>query len=98
MRYLKVESVIPVENSDGRCFGCQNFPQILCHYINRTRQFHIVRITNIPNLFFERAVPPHQSLLFETLPEAELEVYTGQIPTTIISARLPCQVLSCQRL
>ncbi len=51
--------------------------QILCGYTNHTSQIQIIRISNIPNWYFERVVFPKEMLLFEALPEAELEIHTG---------------------
>ena len=49
--------------------------RILCWYINDTSAMQIARITNIANWYFERAVFPGERLLFEALPEAELEIW-----------------------
>jgi Domain of unknown function (DUF1830) len=51
--------------------------QILCGYTNNTSQIQIIRICNIPNWYFERVAFPKEMLLFEALPEAELEIHTG---------------------
>jgi hypothetical protein len=44
--------------------------RILCYYYNDTQRTKLVRITNIPNWYFERVVFPGERLLFEALPEA----------------------------
>ncbi|MEX0271485.1 DUF1830 domain-containing protein [Leptolyngbyaceae cyanobacterium UHCC 1019] len=49
--------------------------QILCCYINATHKIKIARIANIPDWYFERVVFPGERLLFEALPEAQLEIY-----------------------
>ncbi len=51
---------------------------ILCSYKNRTPTVQIIRITNIPNWYFERVVFPGELLLFEALPEAVLEIYISE--------------------
>lgn len=51
--------------------------QILCGYTNNTYQIQILRISNIPNWYFERVAFPKEMLLFEALPEAELEIHTS---------------------
>ncbi len=38
---------------------------ILCSYKNQTPTVQIIRITNIPNWYFERVVFPGELLLFE---------------------------------
>jgi hypothetical protein len=67
---------------------------ILCCYVNATSQMQIARITNIPNWYFERVVFPGQRLVFEALPEAQLEIHTGMMASAIISDRIPCDRLS----
>jgi hypothetical protein len=62
--------------------------RILCGYINTTDQIQIVRIANIPNWYFERVVFPRQRLLFEALPEAQLEIHTGEIPTAMLADKI----------
>jgi hypothetical protein len=51
--------------------------QILCGYTNNTSQIQIIRISNITNWYFERVAFPKEMLLFEALPEAELEIHTS---------------------
>jgi len=63
--------------------------QILCCYINSTSQIQIIRITNIPNLHWERVVFPGQRLMFEAATEAKLEIKTSETITLIV----PCQKL-----
>ena len=63
--------------------------QILCCYINITSRIQIIRITNIPNLPWERVVFPGQRLMFEAATEAKLEINTSETITLIV----PCQKL-----
>jgi Domain of unknown function (DUF1830) len=58
---------------------------ICCCYINSTNKIQIARITNIPNWYFERVVFPSQRLLFESLPEGQLEIHTGMMASAILS-------------
>jgi hypothetical protein len=67
--------------------------QILCCYVNATSHIQIARITNIPNWYFERVVFPGQRLVFETLPEAQLEIHTGMMASAILSDTIPCDRL-----
>jgi len=67
---------------------------ILCCYVNATSQMQIARISNIPNWYFERVVFPGQRLVFEALPEAQLEIHTGMMASAIISDTIPCDRLS----
>ena len=66
---------------------------ILCFYVNTTTQVQIARITNIDNWYFERIVFPGQRLVFETLPEALLEI-NSMMASEIISDTIPCKLLS----
>ena len=67
--------------------------RILCFYANATSQVQMARITNIPNLNFERIVFPGQRLFFEAVPNAQLEIHTGIIDDEIISDRITCNCL-----
>ncbi len=53
----------------------------------------VVRITNIHNWYFERVVFPGQRLMFEALPEAQLEIHTGMMASAILSDTILCQRL-----
>ena len=64
--------------------------QITCEYTNRTDSAQVVRITNIADWHFERSVFPGQTLAFETVPEAVLEVSTGKMASAIVCDRIPC--------
>jgi hypothetical protein len=67
---------------------------LLCCYVNATNQIQIVRITNVPNWYFERVVFPGQRLVFEALPQALLEIHTGMMASAILSDTIPCERLS----
>jgi hypothetical protein len=66
---------------------------ILCFYVNTTTQVQIARITNIDNWYFEKVVFPGQRLVFESLPEALLEI-NSMMASKIISDSIPCMRLS----
>jgi hypothetical protein len=66
---------------------------ILCCYVNATSKIQVARITNIPNWYFERVVFPGQRLLFEAVPESQLEIHTGMMASAILSDRIPCERL-----
>ncbi len=66
---------------------------ICCCYINITNKIQIARITNIPNWYFERVIFPSQRLLFESLPEGQLEIHTGMMASSILSDTIPCTQL-----
>ncbi|MBW4583463.1 MAG: DUF1830 domain-containing protein [Tildeniella nuda ZEHNDER 1965/U140] len=66
---------------------------IVCCYANVSSRIQIVRISNIPNWYFERVVFPGQRLLFEAVPAAQLEIHTGTMASAILSDRIACESL-----
>jgi hypothetical protein len=71
---------------------------VVCCYENVTPKLQVVRITNIPNWYFEKVVFPRQRLLFEAVPQASLEVYTGDIAQAILADHIPCDRLQISTL
>jgi hypothetical protein len=72
---------------------CQFNNQIHCYYVNPTNQIQIIRITNIPNWYFEKAAFPKQLLMFEAFPEAILEIRTEIRASAILSDQIQCNLL-----
>ena len=70
---------------------------ILCSYKNQTPTLQIIRITNIPNWYFERVVFPGELLLFEALPEAVLEIYISEEARPFWSDRFLCDCLKVKQ-
>lgn len=66
---------------------------ITCRYKNATNRLQIIRIANLSNWYFERAVFPQQQFIFHALPEALLEVHSSETVTAIQSDRIPCPQL-----
>ena len=52
----------------------------------------VVFLTFLPG-FFERVIWPSQRLIFEAPLEAELEIYTGEMASAILSAKISCDRL-----
>jgi hypothetical protein len=69
---------------------------VLCCYVNVTSKIQVVRITNVPNWYFERVVFPGQRMVFEAVNEAQLEVHTGMMASAILSDTIPCERLVLQ--
>ena len=67
---------------------------ILCCYVNATSKMQVARITNIQNWYFERVVFPGQRLMFEAVPQAQLEIHTGMMASAILSDTIPCERLA----
>ncbi len=68
--------------------------RILCSYVNPTSRIQIARITNVLDWYFERVIFPGERLLFETVSEAQLEIYTSEIPSAVLADKVPCDRLS----
>lgn len=67
---------------------------VLCCYVNATSKMQIVRITNVPDWYFERVVFPGQRLMFEAVAAAQLEIHTGMMASAILSDTIPCDRLA----
>lgn len=67
--------------------------RILCCYINNAHRIKIARISNISDWYFERVVFPEEKLLFEALPEAQLEIYVTNFSTVAL-----VEITTCARL
>jgi Domain of unknown function (DUF1830) len=64
--------------------------RILCYYTNTTHQVQRICIRTIPNWLFEQVIFPQQRLLFESTPEAQLEVYTCSSMSNVLLSRILC--------
>jgi Domain of unknown function (DUF1830) len=66
---------------------------ILCCYVNSTNSIQVVRVTDVPNWYFERVAFPGQRLIFEAVATAHLEIHTGMMASSILSDTIPCTEL-----
>lgn len=64
--------------------------RILCFYTNQTRHIEIIQIKNIPGLNLERVIFPGERLMFEAVPEAQLEIQSHHTLSVIV----PCHQLT----
>ena len=71
----------------------RNSEQVLCCYANVTNQIQIARITNVANCNFERIIFPGQRLMFESLLNAQLEIYTFTTNEPILLDKITCKWL-----
>lgn len=76
----------------------QDAEAILCCYVNSTGKVQIVRISNISHWCLERTIFPGQRLLFEAVPEAQLEIHTGSMISAVLADTIPCERLQVQPL
>lgn len=72
------------------------YDKITCCYVNATSKIQIARITNVPNWYFERVVFPGQHLIFEAVQNAQLEIHTGMMASSILSDMIPCVQLKVE--
>ncbi len=70
--------------------------KILCRYTNPTSRIQIVKITNISNCYFERAIVPYGTVLFEADRTARLEIHTSEMMSAILSDVIPCIQLTAK--
>ena len=66
---------------------------LLCCYVNVASKVQIARVTNIENWYFERVVFPGQRLMFNAPAEAQLEIHTGMMASSILSDSIACSKL-----
>jgi hypothetical protein len=66
---------------------------ILCAYVNHTSKLQIIRVTAFPIQQLERVVFPGQRLMFEALPDAQLEVLSGAVVEALVADRICCSRL-----
>ncbi len=64
---------------------------LVCCYVNATSQIQVVRITDVPNWYFERVVFPGQKLMFTSPDTAHLEVHAGTM--AVLDDTIPCREL-----
>ncbi|MCS7291880.1 MAG: DUF1830 domain-containing protein [Gloeomargarita sp. SKYBB_i_bin120] len=64
---------------------------LICCYVNATSQIQVVRITNIPNWYYERVVFPGQRLIFSAPSDAHLQVHAGSMGE--LDEVIPCRDL-----
>jgi hypothetical protein len=71
--------------------------EILCFYINDTREIQIIRLENSPNSNLNRIAFPGERILFVGEPKAELAIYTGSNGKEKLSNIMPCASLRVEK-
>lgn len=71
----------------------QDSELLLCYYANQTQRLQVIKITDRPDLNFERVIFPGQRLLFEAPSTSQLQVYSQSAITTLSQESIPCQRL-----
>ena len=91
-RVNPIASKSEVARSTNNKTGCDR-ESILCVYQNRTKSLQIIKIENITDFFWKKAVFPCQTILFNSVREAELKVYSNDNATAVLT-----DTISCSRL
>ncbi|WP_235111842.1 MULTISPECIES: DUF1830 domain-containing protein [Acaryochloris] len=82
-----------------RCPDITELPEkVMCRYVNEMQRTQIIRIVNIPHVFLERTVLPGDHLVFETYPDAELEVHTYEMASATLTAKIICDRLAIPKV
>jgi hypothetical protein len=81
--------MIPTITSSSKSPAADSSVPILCCYTNITRRIQIIRITNIPDSPWERVIFPGQSLMFEAVQNAKLEIKFSENRSVLV----PCYQL-----
>jgi Domain of unknown function (DUF1830) len=84
----------PMPPSDDPSGASSANDRVLCCYVNATSSIQVVRITDVPNWYFERVAFPGQRLIFEAFATAHLEIHTGMMASSILSDTIPCTKLA----
>ena len=63
---------------------------ILCSYQNKTNFWQIIKIENVKNFYWEKVVFPCQTIVFNTIEQANLTIYSSSNATAILADTIPC--------
>jgi hypothetical protein len=71
--------------------------EILCFYINTTKEIKIIRLENSENSNLDRIAFPGEKILFIGEPKAQLAIYSGSNGKAILSDLIPCASLQIDK-
>ncbi|MDJ0531718.1 MAG: DUF1830 domain-containing protein [Xenococcaceae cyanobacterium MO_207.B15] len=80
-------------SSNWQAATTEPISEMLCYYTNSTSKMQLIRVTKSQNLDLEKIVFPQQRLLFEAIPEGQLEIYSDRAGKQSL-----VEVISCQSL
>lgn len=75
--------------SSRKSLKMNSSPRCLCSYTNVTPHLEIIQIKNIPGLDLDRVIFPGERLMFEAVPEAQVEIQSNQTLSVVV----PCHQL-----
>lgn len=67
--------------------------KIWCTYRNVSSSWQIIKITNISNFAWEKAVSPGQKIVFEASVQAKLKILSADNITAMLMDTISCQKL-----
>ena len=65
----------------------------LCCYFNSTDKMQLIRVSESNDRQLEKVIFPRQRFLFEAIPNASLEVYTGREGKEFLQSTISCNEL-----
>lgn len=65
----------------------------LCAYQKLSSHWQIIKITNLPNYYWEKAVLPGQKIIVITSIKAILKVFSAENITAVLIDNIPCHQL-----
>lgn len=65
---------------------------IFCFYTNMNDRIQVIKVTNIPNYYWEKTIFPRQRLIFKGTSSAFLEIYNSNDTVN------PSNIIHCQQL
>jgi len=74
----------------------QESNQVICYYINRTKETQIIHVMNPSNDQLEYVVFPEERILFPAFPDAHLEINLARTDGTV-SDKIPCKLLNIHK-
>ena len=74
----------------GFVYNSDRMKSIICAYQNRTSSLQIIKIENVKNFSWEKVVFPKQTILFNTVKQAKLTIYSNGNPTAILTDTITC--------
>lgn len=67
--------------------------KILCAYQNLSNSWQIIKITDVPNYYWEKVVLPGQEIVFQGISQANLNIFSADYITSILIDTIPCHKL-----
>jgi hypothetical protein len=67
--------------------------KVLCYYVNSNLHPEVARVSCGSSVYLERTISPLQQIVFEAPPEAQLEIFTSEMASMILSDRISCHEL-----